>query len=828
MNILKRFGADQDLLNLKDRKGNTPLMHAVKNNQLEAVRYLCGEGAAVGMFNSQAFAASHMAASCGATEILKVLHKHGDSLMASNIVQWTPLHYALKYNHPETVEYLLEVIDVGAIEDNKDLLYLAATVNSESVVRALLELGEQADATNHNQWTFLMFAASNGHSDLMKKMQPIIAPGMYTMVDRLKRNLAHLAVIGGHLNVLQLLDEMGFGGFDEPDHYRKKPIHYAAEMGYPSLIGFLATKNDINGTDRDGNMPIHLAAMVGNLDVVKKLLEFENIIVDQKNNYDQSPLYVAVAGCHNDIASLLMEKGADPNTCCKGKPLISHAVCCNNSKIVEQLCNTDGVDVFKKDALGWTAVHFAAQLCHVDELQLFESINKESLFELTNNHRSAVHIAAIWNSMGVIPYYMSYADCPLFEEQDQEGNTCLHHAVKYGHVNIAHLLQQLVPNTITVPNKRGQTPLHVAIETWEDAVINHLILSGKSDLAARDANGMTPFLLAVSLGQRKTVLLILRQYPMLDLRETDNKGNTAIHLAAGLSCSRILELLHKSKKFDLELKNKNGMTPLDIASEKKGACLMYLAKVLGIKPPLNASDDGIEEEEEEEEEEAQDVASNSETRANLDQAETEEGHDDNVSGLTGDEEEVTHEDTDTETDIAEEEEETPEGVSQQSEAPEEETAPEESEDEHEASDAEKPHENAEEAQEEAGVEAPANAPDGEDAKEETDAAADSPEEESANEGADVSATSPEGENAEEGADASANSPEVEDAKEETEAAVDSPEGKNAEEGVDVTANSPEVEEAKEETEAAANSPEGENVNEGAEATANSPEDENAN
>ena len=586
MQIIKYFGSDYRLLNLKDYKGETPLTYAAKYNRASVVQYLCAQGADVRSRNLQHFTAGHYAAACGSQAILQILHENQDGLLSRNIIGWTPLHYALKYKHVSAVEYLLKV---GAVlvgeEESPDLIHLAASVNSISVVRALLQMGGQADAANHNSWTFLSFAASNGHTELMRQMKSIVSQELYLKVDRQKRNLAHLAAIGGHLDVLEFLDEIGFTSFNNADSFGKLPLHYAAEADNFSVIPFLLQKNDVNSGDRYDNTALHLAAVNGSVNSVKLLLESGNVNIEQRNKFDRTPLFAAVSASENGIALFLMQHGANPNTTAGDTTLIMEAISCGSRDLVAQLCKMEGVDIFRVDSKGWSPVHYAAQLGDVHSLSILESTNHEAIFAPTSNGRVAIDLAAIWNHREIIVYYSQQHDETDFMNKDIDGNTAMHHAIRRGHTSVVRELLELVPQCLNERNKKGQTPLHLAIEGWKLDLVAEFILSGTCDLQIKDWKGRTPFLLAVSLAQSDTVDLLLTEQKSLDPNDTDNKGNTAAHLAAGLNSAKVLMILHSSELFDFDIKNSSNMTPFDIAAEKQTECLKYMAKVLGVALP---------------------------------------------------------------------------------------------------------------------------------------------------------------------------------------------------------------------------------------------------
>lgn len=75
----------------------------------------------------------------------------------------------------------------------------------------------------------------------------------------------------------------------------------------------LAAGQDPNLGDRDGFVPLHLAAQQGNVEFAEVLLE-AGAIVDAVNKYGNTPLFVAVFNSrgHGDLIRLLRRYGADP------------------------------------------------------------------------------------------------------------------------------------------------------------------------------------------------------------------------------------------------------------------------------------------------------------------------------------------------------------------------------------------------------------------------------------------------------------------------------------------------------------------------------------
>ena len=69
------------------------------------------------------------------------------------------------------------------------------------------------------------------------------------------------------------------------------------------------TGSDINVQDRDGNMPLHVAAAKGRWYIAKYLIK-NGAVVDSLNRAGDTPLWVALLNGNTKLARLLMDHGA--------------------------------------------------------------------------------------------------------------------------------------------------------------------------------------------------------------------------------------------------------------------------------------------------------------------------------------------------------------------------------------------------------------------------------------------------------------------------------------------------------------------------------------
>ena len=133
MRLLVEVGVD---MNVRTKKGETPLHGAAKKGRLEAVRFLVEIGA-------EMHGSLHLAAGKGHVEVVRFLARNGADINANNIEDEMALHGAalrlvrlLKRNR-------------GAVpEDNGTALHFAAREGHTEVVRFLVRNGADVNANN--------------------------------------------------------------------------------------------------------------------------------------------------------------------------------------------------------------------------------------------------------------------------------------------------------------------------------------------------------------------------------------------------------------------------------------------------------------------------------------------------------------------------------------------------------------------------------------------------------------------------------------------------------------------------------------------------------
>ncbi|WVF68862.1 hypothetical protein IAT40_003635 [Kwoniella sp. CBS 6097] len=187
----------------------------------------------------------------------------------------------------------------------------------------------------------------------------------YNYIDNINgRSPLHQACIAGSLRLVQLCVEHNPSLLEKSDAYDRRPIHYAALHGHPSIVSYLLQSADPSVTDMDGYTPLMHAITQGHLEVVRIFVENKCTLEPTAISNDLIPLSLACEYGHVEVARLLLQCGAKvlPNS--EGLYPQHFAAKAGHEAICRLLVEEGGADGGGKDRQDkynlWTPLHHAA------------------------------------------------------------------------------------------------------------------------------------------------------------------------------------------------------------------------------------------------------------------------------------------------------------------------------------------------------------------------------------------------------------------------------------------------------------------------------------
>jgi CDK inhibitor PHO81 len=262
-------------------------------------------------------------------------------------------------------------------EGHTDLLAKEALVDLESNLIKALGSGEHAI----NEW--LKVAKARQHRDGSKRLTRILWRAALhvpeDMVDNVLNTLdldfkyidningrspLHQACIAGSLRLVVLCAATVPELLEKPDSYDRRPIHYAAMHGHPSIVSFLLEKVDASPTDMDGFTPLMHAITQGHLEVVRIFVNAKVSLEPTAISNDLIPLSLACQYGHLEVARLLLQCGAKVRPNSEGLYPQHFAAKAGHEAICQLLVECGGPTGGGKDKQDkynlWTPLHHAA------------------------------------------------------------------------------------------------------------------------------------------------------------------------------------------------------------------------------------------------------------------------------------------------------------------------------------------------------------------------------------------------------------------------------------------------------------------------------------
>ena len=447
------------------------------------------------------------------------------------------------------------------------MLHAAAKGGHERVVRFLIENNARISILNGAHLTALQIAAENGHLNVVKTLYEAGAVADQTAL--------HHAAANNSLDVVNFLLDIGVK--DECLRCDGSFYWLNTKERFPNSTFF----PDPPFKDSCSNM-----ALIDN-DVAKVCIDYEKKWPDEtKKLYDDShlilchsALHAAVASGHNKVVTRLLSEKHNALNCqdYSGRTPLHEAVRKNDSTIVnilldkqpqmvkykckhwqevdETLLSLEELAEYNADVChcGYTPLHLAARYGHLEVAILL--IRKGArLDERDCTGATPVHVASCHNHANLIGGNLNV--------KTSNGSTPLHSAAACGAVEIIdYLLYKKA--SLTATDNYGLTALHYSIHNIRFRSLDDLIAPRKGHLSGFFVHD-NRYISVDGLRWLDTLVKLLHRGSNVDAVDVD--GQTALHIAAHYGLADAVNVLLQMNA-SMEMKDKNGKTPLEVAFE---------------------------------------------------------------------------------------------------------------------------------------------------------------------------------------------------------------------------------------------------------------------
>ena len=532
--LLLQNGSDP---NSQDSLGKTPLLLIIpKEQRTNIYSALLTAGANPNAKDMYGDTPMHIATMNGMeTEVLQTLKTGGADINERNKKGITPMSLAVDRLWKEHVEFYASCgADIHA-EDNEGksplsrILSTKANVTSTELLQIMVNSKNINSRDSYGNTPIHIAISSNSSTDQVKYLLSLTSD-----VDARNRN-------------------------------GDSPLYIAVQKNRRVLGEMLLAKGaDVFSTNNENYSPLRMALVSGG-EAQEWILTSE--VIKQTDGTGNTPLHYASEWKLDNAVSVLLEKGANPNTQnANGETPIFSAIKSDSTSTIDLLIRK-GSQKNARDYLGNTPLHacvrWDAKNSAMKLIQWKADINMQNLAGKTPLSEAA--------RAGRISMVTLLLDNKAnIDATDATGKTVLMDAIQSGKIDIVSLLLNRGAS-VQLQEMYGRNAYHEASLSGNPKLIALLQSAGGNPLS-RDAQGVTPFSLVLNKKPE-----IIKAVLGSDKRLLDSDSNTPIHIALqNKANSSIIELL-VSMQYPLNTRNKDGLTPLSIAVK---ANMTEQAKVL--------------------------------------------------------------------------------------------------------------------------------------------------------------------------------------------------------------------------------------------------------
>ena len=261
---------------------------------------------------------------------------------------------------------------------------------------------------NFNENTCLHLAIKFKEEEMFTAFLDLLPVGDINIVNFRGQTLLHMAISVRNVNIVKKLCTFEGINMMIKDKKNQTPILYAVEKGNEEVVNELLQYQhnyDIKAVNFDGYSVMHYAVMHFNLDMVHKLCTIPKIELDNTTRYGRTPLIYAVMNKKELLVRELLQyrdrinidaHGNDRNTSL-------HIACYDDQFAIVQLLLEAGGDPSIRNDHGYVPLHIACGNGNTDIVRLLlQYQHKFDINAVDNNGNTALHLAGHFKHVEVV------------------------------------------------------------------------------------------------------------------------------------------------------------------------------------------------------------------------------------------------------------------------------------------------------------------------------------------------------------------------------------------------------------------------------------------
>ncbi|KAJ3122274.1 hypothetical protein HK098_002979 [Nowakowskiella sp. JEL0407] len=464
----------------------------------------------------------------------------------------SPLH-ATKRKKYESVYIEKLVRNVPAMANYRDrckrtALHIATKNANDNLIKILLRFDfVDVLAEDENHWTAIHWAVMTNDVKIFNLFKPYITA---ENINTLK--LLHCSAQFGSVNiVIVLLNHDIRPDLDFANEDGSTPLHLAVENGYEYIIKLLIDAGaSTTSTDWEGDTLLHYAANGEDMEINRILVSKDPSLLNTVNDFQLTPLGLAILNMNDELVALFVENGADPNIGSWDGSFPPYSIA--------KITNERHGDLKLYEIYG--------SLLEAG-LKPNKKVSEESSFE------TILHVVCRKGLKMSAQVLLAYGADPFLPNWHK--STALNIAAEWGHIEIVRYMIQGIAPEIIEELKDVNSDVFSNVKDRRHPEFETYTPLRKSDVARwidePDDDGDTPLINSVRDRNKKTSPSLIPQYLIAhgaNMNLQNKQGQTALHVAVSSETFHHIITLLKEKP-NLELKDNNGKTPAELYAEKR-------------------------------------------------------------------------------------------------------------------------------------------------------------------------------------------------------------------------------------------------------------------
>ena len=289
----------------------------------------------------------------------------------------------------------------------------------------------------------------------------------------------HHAVKDGNARTVEFLLENNANP-DQLDSNGKIPLYWAIMSKRVDLAQLLLDHLACNVEDNNSQKALILAMLkIRDIGILECLLKARPFLINQTVNGDTA-LHFAVRLGDLEVIKCLINHEADVDAINNSKMTSLHYAACSKKNIeILKLLILSNANVDVQDDNLWTPLHYACQSGYIEVAK--ELLKNNANIEAKNIHeQTPLHLSSNSNQFQMVQFLVQ--NKANLKARDSDGQTALHLAVKYSAVEIVKYLMEIEPSIIESEDGQGLTVIHLAIQQNNSDFLDTIIAkTAKSD-----------------------------------------------------------------------------------------------------------------------------------------------------------------------------------------------------------------------------------------------------------------------------------------------------------------------------------------------------------